>query len=104
MIQAWILWKEGRALELIDSNIVDSYVLPEVLRCMHVSLLCIQQNPKDRPTMAYVMLMLGSEMELEEPKEPGFFYRNASNESCLSKSRKDRTSAYEVTISAFHPR
>lgn len=94
----------GKALELIDSNIVESYVESQVLRCMHVGLLCMQQNPNDRPIMASVMLMLASEVELEDPKEPGFFYSNISNQSSLRQSRKDRSSAYEVTISSFDPR
>ncbi|XP_057451259.1 G-type lectin S-receptor-like serine/threonine-protein kinase At4g27290 isoform X3 [Lotus japonicus] len=102
--QAWTLWKEGIASELIDSNIGDSYVVSEVLRCMHVSLLCVQQNPNDRPTMTSAMLMLESEMELEEPKEPGFFYSNISLDSYLRSSRKDRSLAYDVTISSFGPR
>ncbi|XP_057451254.1 G-type lectin S-receptor-like serine/threonine-protein kinase At4g27290 isoform X1 [Lotus japonicus] len=102
--QAWTLWKEGRASELIDSNIENSYVVSEVLRCMHVGLLCIQQNPNDRPTMTSVMLMLESEMRLEVPKEPGFFYSNISPDSCLSRSRRDRSLAYDVTFSSFGPR
>ncbi|XP_057451836.1 uncharacterized protein LOC130743613 [Lotus japonicus] len=102
--QAWTLWKEGIASELIDSNIGDSYVVSEVLRCMHVSLLCVQQNPNDRPTMTSAMLMLESEMALEEPKEPGFFYSNISPDSYLRSSRKDRSLAYDVTISSFGPR
>ncbi|XP_057451256.1 G-type lectin S-receptor-like serine/threonine-protein kinase At4g27290 [Lotus japonicus] len=102
--EAWTLWKMGKALELIDSNIVESYVESQVLRCMHVGLLCMQQNPNDRPIMASVILMLASEVELEDPKEPGFFYSNISNQSSLRQSRKDRSSAYEVTISSFDPR
>ncbi|XP_057451253.1 receptor-like serine/threonine-protein kinase SD1-8 isoform X2 [Lotus japonicus] len=103
--QAWTLWKEGRASELIDSNIENSYVVSEVLRFMHVGLLCVQQNPNDRPTMTSVMLMLESEMELEEPKEPGFFYSNISSpDSCLRRSRRDRSLAYDVTFSSFGPR
>nr|KYP44600.1 Putative serine/threonine-protein kinase receptor [Cajanus cajan] len=70
--QAWKMWKENRAIELIDQNIGDSYIVSEVLRCIHVSLLCVQQHPDDRPTMHSVILVLGSEMELVEPKEPGF--------------------------------
>ncbi|QHO32417.1 G-type lectin S-receptor-like serine/threonine-protein kinase [Arachis hypogaea] len=70
---AWMLWKEDRPLELIDPNIKESCVIPEVLRCIHVSLLCVQQHPEDRPTMASVLVMLGSKMDLVEPKEPGFF-------------------------------
>ncbi|XLR36360.1 hypothetical protein S83_064260 [Arachis hypogaea] len=77
---AWTLWKEGKALQLIDSNIKDSCIDSEVLRCIQVSLVCVQHYPEDRPTMTSVIRMLDSEMELVDPKEPGFFPRKVSNE------------------------
>ncbi|KAK7405116.1 hypothetical protein VNO78_06312 [Psophocarpus tetragonolobus] len=102
--QAWTLWKEDKALELIDSNLRDSYVLSEVLRCMHVSLLCVQQHPDDRPTMESVILMLGSEMQLVEPKEPGFISKNVSSELGLHTNLTDRSLSKEMTISLLDPR
>ncbi|RXH83009.1 hypothetical protein DVH24_003507 [Malus domestica] len=70
--KAWRLWKEGRPLELIDKGLGNSCTLSEVLRCIHVSLLCVQQQPEDRPTMSSVVQMLCSESALPQPKEPGF--------------------------------
>ncbi|MED6206867.1 hypothetical protein PIB30_030637 [Stylosanthes scabra] len=75
---AWKLWKEEKALELIDPSIKESCVISEAMRCIHVSLLCVQQYPEDRPTMASVLLMLASEMDLVEPNEPVFFPAPAS--------------------------
>ncbi|KAK9939537.1 hypothetical protein M0R45_016231 [Rubus argutus] len=69
---AWILWNRGRPLELIDEGFGDSCNLSEVLRCIHVSLLCVQQQPEDRPTMLSVVQMLCSQSTLPQPKEPGF--------------------------------
>ncbi|KAG5032980.1 hypothetical protein JHK85_016962 [Glycine max] len=97
---AWALWKEQNALQLIDSGIKDSCVIPEVLRCIHVSLLCVQQYPEDRPTMTSVIQMLGSEMDMVEPKEPGFFPRRILKEGNL----KEMTSNDELTISLFSGR
>ncbi|KAM3749531.1 hypothetical protein ACB098_05G192600 [Castanea mollissima] len=51
---AWILWKDGRPLELMDVNLDPSYVSSELLRCMQVGLLCVQKDPEDRPTMSSV--------------------------------------------------
>ncbi|TKY66648.1 G-type lectin S-receptor serine/threonine-protein kinase SD1-1 [Spatholobus suberectus] len=98
---AWTLWKEQNALQFIDSSIKDSYVISEVLRCIHVSLLCVQQYPEDRPTMTSVIQMLGSEMELVEPKEPGFFPRRISNEGNLSSNQNQMTSKDEFTITTL---
>ncbi|XP_027356316.1 G-type lectin S-receptor-like serine/threonine-protein kinase At4g27290 [Abrus precatorius] len=101
---AWTTWKEGKAIDLIDSNIKKSCNESEVLRCLHVSLLCVQQYPEDRPTMASVILMLGSEMELVEPKEPGFVTRNVSVDTDSRSNQKDASSTNEVTISLLEAR
>ena len=67
--------KEGRPFDLIEVWLRDSYDnLEEVLRCIHVGLLCVQQSPMDRPTMSSVVSMLGSEnIVLPQPKPPGYF-------------------------------
>ncbi|KAH1256594.1 G-type lectin S-receptor-like serine/threonine-protein kinase [Glycine max] len=98
---AWTLWKEKNALQLIDSSIKDLCAIPEALRCIHVSLLCLQQYPEDRPTMTSVIQMLGSEMELVEPKEPGFFPRRISDEEKFSSNLNHKTSNDELTITSL---
>lgn len=72
-MQAWMLYKEGRSKEVVDPNLVNSCYLPEMLRCIHVALLCVQQRPEDRPNMSTVLLMLGNEGVLPPAKQPGFF-------------------------------
>ena len=47
--------------------------LSEVLRSINLGLLCVQRFPEDRPSMRYVVLMLGGEGALPQPKEPCFF-------------------------------
>ncbi|KAF7822814.1 G-type lectin S-receptor-like serine/threonine-protein kinase [Senna tora] len=101
---AWRKWKEGRGIELIDKNIEDSCIESEALRCIHISLLCVQQNPEDRPTMSSVVLMLGSEIELAEPKEPGFYVEKLLVEANSSSSQLDSKSINEITISQLEAR
>lgn len=67
------MWNVGRPLELTDSWLESSCNLSEVLRCVQVSLLCVQHHPEDRPSMASVVIMLGSDIALSQPKQPGFF-------------------------------
>ncbi|KAG4986191.1 hypothetical protein JHK86_033882 [Glycine max] len=55
---AWRLWTEDRPLELIDINLHERCIPFEVLRCIHVGLLCVQQKPGDRPDMSSVIPML----------------------------------------------
>ncbi|KAJ0974862.1 hypothetical protein J5N97_016827 [Dioscorea zingiberensis] len=47
----WQLWEEGKGLELLDENLGDSMCAPEVMRCIQIGLLCVQENSADRPTM-----------------------------------------------------
>ena len=72
--------------------------MQEVLRCIYVGLLCVQQRPEDRPNMSSVILMLGSESELPEPKQPGYFMETDSQERDHSSSKPDSFSKNTMTI------
>ncbi|KAL5774740.1 hypothetical protein ACOSP7_012297 [Xanthoceras sorbifolium] len=71
---AWKLWRDGTALNLVDPTLRSSS-RTEMIRCIHIALLCVQENAADRPTMASVLLMLNSySVTLPVPSEPAFFY------------------------------
>jgi hypothetical protein len=73
-MQAWKNWSNGTSLKLLDSSLRDSYSINEVIRCIHIGLLCVQENPADRPTMASINLMLSSDtITLSSPQKPAFF-------------------------------
>ncbi|KAI9076979.1 hypothetical protein K1719_041055 [Acacia pycnantha] len=55
---AWKLWNDGKPLELLDPTIRESYSPNEVIRCIHIGLLCVQGNPADRPSISSILLML----------------------------------------------
>ncbi|XP_048234998.1 G-type lectin S-receptor-like serine/threonine-protein kinase At4g27290 isoform X2 [Ricinus communis] len=99
---AWKLWIEEKALELVDKTL-DSYALPEILRCIHVGLLCVQQRPEDRPNMASVIVMLSSECSLPEPRQPGFFTERNMPDAGESSSSK-LISANEMSATVLEPR
>lgn len=103
IFQAWKLWKEGRPIKLIDKNIGESCFISQILHCVHVSLLCVQQNPEDRPIMSSVILMLVSEFDLAEPKQPGFLLKDSS-EAESSTSKHLLSSANEITITLLEAR
>ncbi|XP_075643381.1 G-type lectin S-receptor-like serine/threonine-protein kinase At1g67520 isoform X1 [Castanea sativa] len=70
---AWDLWQEGKGLELVDLTIRDSCVECQVLRCIHVSLLCVEDDAVDRPAMSDMLSMLTNESaQLPLPKKPAF--------------------------------
>ncbi|THG06386.1 hypothetical protein TEA_011054 [Camellia sinensis var. sinensis] len=70
---AWKLCKEGRPRELVDPLVEELENLSELVRAIYVGLLCVQQYPEDRPNMPTVVLMLGGEGALPQPKQPDFF-------------------------------
>ncbi|KAK9937527.1 hypothetical protein M0R45_014308 [Rubus argutus] len=70
---AWKAHTEGRSIELLDTSVGDSINQHEVLRTIHVGLLCVQQNPQDRPSMSAAVLMLSGEGVLPQPQKPGFY-------------------------------
>ncbi|KAM3391017.1 hypothetical protein ACQJBY_012576 [Aegilops geniculata] len=71
---AWSLWKDGNARELVDSSITETCPLHEVLRCIHLGLLCVQDDPSARPLMSSTVFMLENETApLPTPKEPVYF-------------------------------
>ncbi|KAK7257251.1 hypothetical protein RIF29_31093 [Crotalaria pallida] len=70
---AWMLWSEGKELELLDELLEGICTPSEVTRCIQVGLLCVQQRPEDRPDMSSVVLMLNGEKLLPKPKVPAFY-------------------------------
>jgi hypothetical protein len=41
-------------MELVRQSMIESCNLSQVLRSIHVALLCVQDNREDRPDMSYV--------------------------------------------------
>nr|POE76379.1 receptor-like serine/threonine-protein kinase sd1-8 [Quercus suber] len=98
---AWLLWKEGRALELLYTCLEDSHLRSQVLRCIHVGLLCVQKFTEDRPVMSCVLSMLTNEEAiLPQPKQPGFFVeRSSGNAGALSRNEESNTeNAVTITL------
>lgn len=70
---AWRLWNEGNASDLMDSSISESCVLDEALLCVHVGLLCVQDDPNRRPLMSSVVSILeNGSVSLPTPDKPAY--------------------------------
>ncbi|XP_048131543.1 LOW QUALITY PROTEIN: cysteine-rich receptor-like protein kinase 10 [Rhodamnia argentea] len=59
LASAWKLWSHGRALELMDASLKQSYDADRVPKCIHIGLLCVQEDAKNRPCMSSVVVMVG---------------------------------------------
>ncbi|XP_024004624.1 cysteine-rich receptor-like protein kinase 11 isoform X2 [Eutrema salsugineum] len=83
---AWRLWRNESPLELVDPAIGRNYQSNEVTKCIHIALLCVQDNPEDRPMLSTIILMLNSNtMTLPVPRLPEFFPRSMQNLDPLSE-------------------
>ncbi|KAM4101969.1 hypothetical protein ACB094_05G186800 [Castanea mollissima] len=101
LLYAWRLWNEGKGMEFMDQTIVDICPISEALRLIHIALLCVQEDPNDRPTMSEVILMLAStSIKLPQALAPPFSVarfimsdQSSTNEMGIGFITSDQSSA-----------
>ena len=77
----------------------------EIIRCIHIGLLCVQENAADRLTMASVVLMLNSNsITLSVPSRPAFFIHSNVELDLQSDQSILLASTNDASITALHPR
>lgn len=105
----WAKWSRGSPLEIMDP-MLDGRQVPEseVLRCIHVALLCVQANAADRPTMLDVLVMLHGEVSgFPAPSQPAFTFWQSemmSSSGGTDSHREHAISVNEMSVSEFQPR
>ncbi|KAJ8761669.1 hypothetical protein K2173_004445 [Erythroxylum novogranatense] len=97
----WKHWKNGTPLQVLDKTLVETYSRNEVMRCINIGLLCVQEDPADRPSMANIVLMLNSYfVSLPMPTQPAFFIRSKTNGSFVMKGfLSDQSTSQLVPVS-----
>ncbi|KAM6585128.1 hypothetical protein CsatB_012130 [Cannabis sativa] len=81
----WRIWREGNTSKMVDP-LMRVGSASDVMRCIHIGLLSVQENIENRPTMNAIVLMLNSNsLSLPLPSEPAFFMRN--NTKSLNHSK-----------------
>ncbi|KAH7284546.1 hypothetical protein KP509_34G059000 [Ceratopteris richardii] len=87
-----LVWEhyEGENLpDIVDKRLAKAFSMDEVVRVVHIALLCIQENPKQRPPMSRITLWLSGTSEiLDTPIRPTFLNYSAP----ASSSSKQFTS------------
>ncbi|CAA6668770.1 unnamed protein product [Spirodela intermedia] len=102
---AWSLWNEGSGLELVDSSLAYPIPMSEVMNCIKIALLCVQDRPEDRPEMASVVLMLGGDSGAPpHPKQPEFVVARQCAAGSTKSSKRLICTVNDITISSFHGR
>jgi serine/threonine protein kinase len=112
---AWIHFQQGTVDQLFDPNLMlqnyhNSHLKSEVLRVVHVGLLCTQENPGLRPLMSKTLRLLAvKEEELPQPSNPPFIDEktmelNDATERNSPYNDGDSSSIANVSHSSFYPR
>ncbi|CAH9130889.1 unnamed protein product [Cuscuta epithymum] len=70
---AWEQWDQGKPMNLMDPLIFKSCVPPQVLRCIQIGLLCVQDLAVHRPNMSSIVLFLETDdVTLPAPRPPTY--------------------------------
>ncbi|XP_022845905.1 putative receptor-like protein kinase At4g00960 [Olea europaea var. sylvestris] len=121
---AWKNWHKGTSRHIIDPSLrCSAGSLHNIMRCIHIGLLCVQEDAAVRPTMAAIVLMLTSlSITLPIPSRPAFFVSSifdpkisflqeqnsrSTNATESSKNRSGNStdaSINEVSMSDLYPR
>ncbi|KAG2637577.1 hypothetical protein PVAP13_2NG540900 [Panicum virgatum] len=102
---AWRQWNEDKATELIDPLIRASCSVRQVLRCIHIALLCVQDHADERPDIPTVIIMLSSDSSsLPNPRPPTLMLRGRELESGKSSENEQSHSIGTVSMTQLHGR
>lgn len=70
----WDLWKCGRLVEFVDPLLRNEPPTVEIMRCVQIALVCVEENRADRPAMSDVVTMLScGDVTLPVPKQPAYY-------------------------------
>ncbi|PAN34375.1 hypothetical protein PAHAL_6G088300 [Panicum hallii] len=118
----WDSWRAGSMVDVVDPSLaVSRYPESEVFNCIEIGLLCVQENPVDRPDASAVMLMLSSPTTMcndrRAPSRPAFVFSSgftesddrpsrsgARNSDGVLQSSTTMVSENEISISEIQPR
>ncbi|XP_074307559.1 cysteine-rich receptor-like protein kinase 10 isoform X3 [Silene latifolia] len=110
---AWKLWEEGKPLMLVDPAIRESCSSQEVMRCVQLGLLCVQESVEARPSIETVVLSLDSfTITLPVPGQPPFFGKSIAESEIgkimislqSSENNSIPASVNDVSVSEMEPR
>ncbi|CAO2842645.1 unnamed protein product [Amaranthus hypochondriacus] len=99
----WKNWRENTVVNIIDPTL-STERRTEMIRCIHMGLLCVQENVEDRPIMSSVVLMLSSHsLTLPIPSHPPFI-SNGNSVANAKELSHGSSSTNEDSISDLYAR
>ncbi|XP_048232704.1 G-type lectin S-receptor-like serine/threonine-protein kinase At4g03230 isoform X2 [Ricinus communis] len=97
---AWRMWIEDKAVDFMDETLSGSCKRNEFVKCLHIALLCVQEDPADRPTMSTVVVMLSSTepVTFPTPNQPAFVERKDLSTTASSSSKQEIITNWTATF------
>ncbi|VAH29336.1 unnamed protein product [Triticum turgidum subsp. durum] len=98
----WEHWSTGTMSEIIDSSLRSHAPGDQMVKIIHIGLLCVQDNPADRPMMSTVNVMLSSNtVSLQSPSKPSFFIAKSGTYSTPYSGSSYPTASQSIAKSAM---
>ncbi|KAF3599920.1 hypothetical protein F2Q69_00033809 [Brassica cretica] len=107
---AWRLWRNQTPLDLVAPVMRHNCQMNKVVRCVHIGLLCVQEDPADRPTLSTIVMMLSSNtVTLPVPKQPKFFAQSRPKKDLLDSEQSTKSNSVpwsidDASITELYPR
>jgi len=98
----WEHWTTKTVTDMVEPCLRNGSSWDEILRCVHIGLLCVQEDHVDRPTISAVSTMLDSNtVPSQSPSRPAFYRMSGNVDSGMysqSYPRFVNESTAKVTI------
>ncbi|KAL7587237.1 cold-responsive protein kinase 1 isoform X1 [Lactuca sativa] len=84
---AWKLYERSKLIDLIDSRMQkDGFSVKDVMKTVHMALLCLQSHPNIRPAMSEIVAMLTWKVEMvKSPLKPTFLHHRQQPKGEVSR-------------------
>lgn len=83
----------------MDPTLHGSYKEDPYVKCFKVGLLCVQEDPSERPTMSSIITMLDSESStVPTPQQPAFVLRRSAVVASSSSSKPETIAEITATL------
>ena len=83
----------------MDPSLQGSYKEDQYVKCFKVGLLCVQEDPSERPTVPSIITMLDSETAaIPTPQQPAFVLRRGSAVASSSSSKPETIAEITATL------
>ncbi|XP_057757396.1 cysteine-rich receptor-like protein kinase 25 isoform X1 [Arachis stenosperma] len=104
-----LVWRQfcnQTPLSVLDPKMKENCSEFEVIRCIQIGLLCVQEDPDERPTISTIVSYLSNiSLELPSPREPAFFLHAKMNPTkTIAGESSSSFSVNEISESTFLPR